>query len=188
MQRSKDHVKIPSDVTVFYCNQTHKIIFKSILTQKLLYLKVKVILSKTKQWIKVLSVPSSILSNSEKKELKSVKGTTVARIKQLLSESFVESNCSLKLVGVGYKVFYVNNYRNLLFFKLGCSHPIYFKIAPKCAVATLKFIKLFILGMSYNHVSQIGSLIRLLKKPEPYKGKGILYSTEKIALKEGKKI
>jgi len=188
MRRSKDCVKIPSEVIVFYSNQKNKIVFKSILTQKLLHLKIRIVLFKSKQLIKVLSIPFFIQSNSEKRELKSIKGFTVACIKQLLNESFVESNCSLKLVGVGYKVFYVNNYRDLLFFKLGCSHPIYFKVAFNCNVDILKFVKLFILGMSYDCVSQMGSLIRLLKKPEPYKGKGVLYSTEKILLKEGKKI
>ena len=40
--------------------------------------------------------------------------------------------------------------------------------------------KLFIFGNSYQNVTQIASLIRSYKKPEPYKNKGILYETEKI--------
>jgi large subunit ribosomal protein L6 len=52
----------------------------------------------------------------------------------------------------------------------------------------LKSNKLFILGNSYLFVTQIAALIKSYKTPEPYKGKGILYATEKISLKEGKKI
>ena len=48
--------------------------------------------------------------------------------------------------------------------------------------------KLIISGKSSQKVSQIASLIRKYKTPEPYKGKGILYDSEKITLKEGKKI
>jgi large subunit ribosomal protein L6 len=47
---------------------------------------------------------------------------------------------------------------------------------------------LFVSGYSYQWVTQFASVIRSLKKPEVYKGKGILYETEKIILKEGKKI
>jgi large subunit ribosomal protein L6 len=73
-------------------------------------------------------------------------------------------------------------------FKLGYSHSLYFKIPEQLIIFCLKFTKLFIYGNSYQNVTQIASLIRSYKKPEPYKGKGILYETEKILLKEGKKI
>ena len=52
----------------------------------------------------------------------------------------------------------------------------------------LKTNKLFIVGYSYVFVTQIAALIRSFKIPEPYKGKGIVYTTEKIILKEGKKV
>lgn len=77
---------------------------------------------------------------------------------------------------------------DLLHFKLGYSHFIYFKIPKNLKIFCLKANKLFILGNSYLFVTQIAALIRSYKVPEPYKGKGILYTTEKIALKEGKKI
>ena len=52
----------------------------------------------------------------------------------------------------------------------------------------MKSNTLFIVGDSYLFVTQIAALIKSLKVPEPYKGKGILYTTEKIILKEGKKV
>ena len=54
--------------------------------------------------------------------------------------------------------------------------------------SSVKTNKLFIIGNSYQFVTQIAALIRSCKVPEPYKGKGILYATEKITLKEGKKV
>jgi len=51
----------------------------------------------------------------------------------------------------------------------------------------LKANKLFIIGDSYLFVTQVAALVRSFKIPEPYKGKGIVYATEKIIIKEGKK-
>ena len=76
---------------------------------------------------------------------------------------------------------------NLLYFKLGYSHAIYFKVPKGLKVFCLKSNKLFIIGNSYLFVTQIAALIRSYKAPEPYKGKGILYASEKVVLKEGKK-
>ena len=42
--------------------------------------------------------------------------------------------------------------------------------------------------MSEERITQVAALLRKCKKPEPYKGKGILYEGEKIKLKKGKKI
>jgi large subunit ribosomal protein L6 len=75
----------------------------------------------------------------------------------------------------------------LLHFKLGYSHYVYFKIPKNLEIFCLKANKLFILGDSYSFVNQVAALVRSFKIPEPYKGKGIIYTTEKITLKEGKK-
>jgi large subunit ribosomal protein L6 len=90
---------------------------------------------------------------------------------------------------VGYRAFDVDNFENkLLLFKLGYSHSIYFKIPIESQIFCLKRTKLFIHGNSYQDITKIAAFIRSYKKPEPYKGKGILYETEKIILKEGKKV
>ena len=77
---------------------------------------------------------------------------------------------------------------DLLHFKLGYSHQIYFKIPTKLKISCLKTTQIFIFGYSYLFVTQIASLLRSYKAPEPYKGKGIIYTTEKMILKEGKKV
>jgi len=77
---------------------------------------------------------------------------------------------------------------DVLHLKLGYSHNIYIKVPKTLKIFCLKANKFFIKGDSYTFVTQIAAVIRSYKTPEPYKGKGILYSTEKITLKEGKKI
>jgi large subunit ribosomal protein L6 len=96
----------------------------------------------------------------------------------------------LKFVGVGYRAIPVDGFRNKLFMlKLGYSHLIYFKVPDNFEIACFKkFTNLFIAGDFYQPVSQIASLIRVCKPPEPYKGKGILYVNEHIKLKQGKRI
>ena len=90
---------------------------------------------------------------------------------------------------MGYRAFDVEHFENKLFsIKLGYSHPIFFKISKKSKIFCLKKTKLFIYGNFYENITQEAACIRAYKTPEPYKGKGILYETEKITLKEGKKV
>jgi large subunit ribosomal protein L6 len=125
----------------------------------------------------------------KKKKLKSIQGTTIASIKQMILEvSFVFSK-KLVFVGVGYKAFPIELFNNqILQLKLGYSHQIYFKVSNDLNVYCHKATTVYISGNSNQNVSQTAALIRSFKYPEPYKGKGILYDNEKIVLKEGKKV
>ena len=76
---------------------------------------------------------------------------------------------------------------SLLHFKLGYSHSIYFKIPKNLKIFCLKANKLFIIGNSYQFVTQTAALIRSCKVPEPYKGKGVRYSDEYVLRKQAKK-
>ena len=121
--------------------------------------------------------------------IKSFQGTTYSLIKQLIVETSSILYKKLKFIGIGYRAFDVKKFNNKLFmFKLGYSHPIYFKIPKKINIFCLKLTKLFVYGNSYQNITKTTSLIKSYKLPEPYKGKGILYENEKIKLKEGKKI
>lgn len=120
---------------------------------------------------------------------KKIQGTTVAKIKQILIESTYTLYQKLNLVGVGYRVFAHEQLKNQIYFKLGYSHLIYFKIPSELNTHCQKFTKLFLFGnCSFDLLTQTASQIRVCKLPEPYKGKGILYDQEKIVLKKGKKI
>ena len=182
-------IKIPSDINVIYSNKKKIITLAGVLSKKSLKLGVQLLIIKSKNIIKVTPLPFFKISNNEQKKIKALQGTTVALIKQLIVETSAVLYQKLKLVGVGYRAFDVDTLKNkLLLFKLGYSHFLYFKISNEIEIFCLKMTKLFIYGNSYRNVTQTAALIRSYKKPEPYKGKGILYETEKIVLKEGKKV
>lgn len=64
----------------------------------------------------------------------------------------------------------------------------YYKIPFQITVKIIQSSKIFIFGYDFNKVCLVASIIRSCKTPEPYKGKGILYSNEIVKLKEGKKV
>lgn len=187
---TKKHViKIPKNVSVYYCDTKHVIIISNSFAQKILRLKTRVIIKKKEGIIRITRVPFSEMSHNNKKTLKALQGTQVSLLKQMLLDTSLLFCKKLDLVGVGFRVSTLKVLDlNLLHFKLGYSHSIYFKVPKNLRTFCLKTNKLFILGNSYLFVTQTAALIRSYKTPEPYKGKGILHTTEKITLKEGKKI
>jgi large subunit ribosomal protein L6 len=90
----------------------------------------------------------------------------------------------LNLVGVGYKAAASNNKLNL---QVGYSHPVNIDMPQGITVATATPTEIVIKGADRQRVGQIAAEIRAVRPPEPYKGKGIRYSDEKIVIKETKK-
>lgn len=88
----------------------------------------------------------------------------------------------LEVNGVGYRAVLKGNILDL---QLGYSHPIEFDIPKDIEIKVEKNI-ITILGADKQKVGQIAAEIRLLRKPEPYKGKGIKYAEEVIIRKVGK--
>jgi large subunit ribosomal protein L6 len=187
---AKKHIiKIPKNISMYYCDTTHVLICANSFAQKALTLKTKIIIERKKRLIKITREPFLTISNNEKKKLKAIQGTQVNLLKQMLLDISLFFCKKLKLVGVGFRVSTLKlSNLSLLHIKLGYSHCIYFKVPKNLDIFCFKTNKLFILGYSYLFVTQIAALIRSFKVPEPYKGKGIVYTTEKILIKEGKKI
>ncbi|MFM9425817.1 large subunit ribosomal protein L6 [Variovorax sp. GrIS 2.14] len=90
----------------------------------------------------------------------------------------------LNLVGVGYKAAASNNKLNL---QVGYSHPVNIEMPQGITVTTATPTEIVIKGADRQRVGQIAAEIRAVRPPEPYKGKGIRYSDEKIVIKETKK-
>ena len=90
----------------------------------------------------------------------------------------------LELVGVGYRAALKGNQLNL---QLGYSHDIKLAIPNDLEVKCTKPTEILVSGIDKQRVGQFASEIRILRKPEPYKGKGIKYQDEFIRRKEGKK-
>ena len=182
-------VKVPNDIHVVYYSKKKIIVLIGIKYRKVLKLNVQLLLFKSKNIIKVTPLPFFKVSNHEQKKISVIQGTSAALIKQLIVEISVTLYRKLKFIGVGYRALELDSFKNrLLLFKLGFSHFLYFRISMSVNIFCLKLTKLFIYGNSYINITRIASLIRSYKKPEPYNGKGILYDTEKVVIKEGKKI
>lgn len=90
----------------------------------------------------------------------------------------------LNLVGVGFKAQAQGAKLNL---SVGFSHPVDIAMPQGITVATPAPTEIVIKGADRQRVGQIAAEIRAVRPPEPYKGKGIRYSDEKIVIKETKK-
>ncbi len=88
----------------------------------------------------------------------------------------------LEINGVGYRV--AAQGANLKL-NLGFSHDVIFKM-PQGVTAAIEGTNIIVTGISKQQVGQVAAEIRALKKPEPYKGKGIKYEGERIIRKSGK--
>jgi len=90
----------------------------------------------------------------------------------------------LEIVGVGYRV--LSKGPAELEFQLGYSHPIHFK-APEGITFTVESATKFgVVGIDKQQVGEVAANIRKLRKPEPYKGKGVRYAGENVRRKVGK--
>ena len=90
----------------------------------------------------------------------------------------------LEIVGVGFRAAVQGKQLQL---QLGFSHDVNFPIPEGIAIATPKPTEIVITGMDKQKVGHVASVIRALRPPEPYKGKGVKYAGEYIFRKEGKK-
>lgn len=90
----------------------------------------------------------------------------------------------LTLIGVGYKASAQGAKLNLA---VGYSHPVNKDMPAGITVATPTPTEIVIKGADRQRVGQVAAEIRAIRPPEPYKGKGIRYSDEKITIKETKK-
>jgi large subunit ribosomal protein L6 len=90
----------------------------------------------------------------------------------------------LELVGVGYRAQAQGRNLNLT---LGFSHPVVYAAPEGITIETPTQTEILIKGADKQRVGQVAAEIRAYRSPEPYKGKGIRYSGERIELKETKK-
>ncbi len=114
---------------------------------------------------------------------KSLWGTYMSHIKNMVSGVQTEVVKKLLVEGVGFKWEVAGDKLKL---NLGFSHQIILDIPKGLTIVAAKS-ELTITGIDIEAVSLFAMQIRKLKKPEPYKGKGIRYSDEVVRRKEGKK-
>ena len=114
---------------------------------------------------------------------RSLWGTYASHIKNMIQGVQIPYQKKLILEGVGFK----SEVKGKEFvFALGFSHPIIVKI-PEGIIATADRNNITIAGIDKELVGSFAAAVRALKKPEPYKGKGMRYEGEVIRRKQGKK-
>jgi large subunit ribosomal protein L6 len=106
--------------------------------------------------------------------------TLIANMVEGVSKGFRKS---LEITGVGYRVAKSGERLNL---SLGYSHPVSFEPPKGVALTVEGQNKIHVDGIDKQAVGQVAADIRRLRKPEPYKGKGIRYEGERIRKKLGK--
>ena len=90
----------------------------------------------------------------------------------------------LQLVGVGYRAQLQGNKLNIA---LGFSHPVVYNAPEGITLETPTQTEIIVSGCDKQKVGQVAAEIRSYRPPEPYKGKGVRYSDERVARKEAKK-
>lgn len=117
------------------------------------------------------------------KENKALHGLTRALIQNMVDGVLNVFTKTLDIVGVGYRAELKG--KNLLL-NIGFSHPIYFVPPEEIVLQTPAQTQIVISGIDKQLVGMVAAKIRSIRKPEPYKGKGIKYSDEQIQRKAGK--
>ncbi len=111
-------------------------------------------------------------------------GTMRALINNLMTGVSKGFERKLELVGVGYRA---QSKGKVLTLALGFSHPVNYPVPEGIKIETPSQTEVVIRGTDKQKVGQVAAEIRAYRKPEPYKGKGIKYSDERVVRKEAKK-
>ncbi|HEX7198176.1 MAG TPA: 50S ribosomal protein L6 [Dongiaceae bacterium] len=171
----KNPVAVPSGVTVSLAQGEIKA--KGKLGELAMRLSgdVEVKLEDNKVWVKPVR---------ETKQARMMWGTTRNLVRSMLAGVSQGYSKSLEISGVGYRAAVQGKTLQL---QLGFSHDVMFPIPSDIQIKCDKPTSIQISGANKQRVGQVAAEIRAFRKPEPYKGKGIMYLGEKIVRKEGKK-
>ena len=133
--------------------------------------------------INVSSTEVSVVRPDDTKEMRTIHGTTRALLHNMVvgvSEGFTKK---LEINGVGYRA---NVQGTKLVINAGYSNPVEMVIPQGIKVECPKPVEINISGADKQAVGEFAANVRAVRGPEPYKGKGIKYTTETIRRKEGK--
>jgi large subunit ribosomal protein L6 len=111
-------------------------------------------------------------------------GTSRNLVRNMVHGAHEGFTVNMDINGVGYRA---QADAKTLKMQLGYSHDIVFPIPVGITIKTPKPTEIEVSGADKQKVGQVAAVIRSMRPPEPYKGKGIKYSTETILRKEGKK-
>ena len=121
---------------------------------------------------------------NESREANAMSGTMRQLVNNMVVGVSKGFEKKLTLIGVGFKAAASGAKLNLA---VGYSHPVNFEMPSGITVATPTPTEIILKGADRQRVGQLAAEIRAVRPPEPYKGKGIRYSDEKVVIKETKK-
>jgi large subunit ribosomal protein L6 len=126
----------------------------------------------------------TIAPKNDTKRARAMWGTTRALVNNMVTGVSKGFSVTLEINGVGYRAAVQGNTLTL---QLGYSHEIAYPIPDGVKIACERPTVITVSGADRQRIGQIAAEIRAYRPPEPYKGKGIKYSTEIVRRKEGKK-
>jgi large subunit ribosomal protein L6 len=126
----------------------------------------------------------TVTPKGDTRQSRAMWGTTRALINNMVTGVSTGFSINLEISGVGYRAQVQGKNLNL---QLGYSHDIPFPIPDDVSISCERPTVITVRGADRQRVGQIAADIRAYRPPEPYKGKGIKYSTETVRRKEGKK-
>ncbi len=126
----------------------------------------------------------SFVATNESAEADAMSGTMRALVSNMVNGVGKGFERKLNLVGVGFRAQAQGQKLNL---QVGYSHPVVKDMPAGIVVQTPTQTEIIIKGADRQAVGQIAAEVRAIRPPEPYKGKGIRYSDERVVLKETKK-
>ncbi len=126
----------------------------------------------------------TVVKAKDKDRFKAIHGTINALINNMVIGVTEGYQKGLEIVGVGYR-FQLKD--KILVINAGYSHSVEVKIPIELQVESISNNEIVVKGIDKKLVGEFAANIRKVRKPEPYKGKGIRYKGEKIRRKEGKK-
>ena len=121
--------------------------------------------------------------SSEAPELRPAAGATRAHLANMVRGVSKGYEKKLELVGVGYRAAVQGKTLTLT---LGFSHPIVYPMPDGVQIETPSQTELIVRGSDRQKVGQVAADMRSLRKPDPYKNKGVRYSDERLKKKAGK--
>lgn len=134
----------------------------------------------------IVKVDNGVIVERKNEEIqtKSLHGTINALIANMLEGVSAGYQKGLEILGVGYRF---NVQGPKLVISAGFSHPVTLDIPTNLTVEAVSNTEIIIKGIDKQHVGEFAAVVRKVRGPEPYKGKGIRYKGEHVRRKEGKK-
>ena len=175
-QIGKKPISIPSGIEIEYKNYSFQASKDGKILSCIVHDEVSLDINENEIFVK---------RKDDSKKAKELHGLTRALLNNILKGLDQGFQKELNLVGVGYTV---ENKNEFLLLNLGFSHPIYFQKPDGIDFETPNNTTIIVKGIDNQLVGDVSAKIRELRKPEPYKGKGVKYKDEIIRRKAGKTV